>query len=121
MSLNAMKKIAAIALLSGAGGLFGSASAHVVREYQVAPAGAGYKRHRDRFQGSNSRVLSLVTYLNDDWQDADGGALRLYLPEGTVDVLPQACMSVCFLSETEHEVLPAKRERLSIAAWLRTS
>ena len=43
MSLNAMKKIAAIALLSGAGGLFGSASAHVVLEYQVAPAGAGYK------------------------------------------------------------------------------
>lgn len=43
MSLNTMKKIAVIALLSGAGGLFGSASAHVVLEYQVAPAGAGYK------------------------------------------------------------------------------
>ena len=43
MSLNTMKKIAAIALLAGAGGLFGSASAHVVLEYQVAPAGAGYK------------------------------------------------------------------------------
>lgn len=27
--------------------------------------------------------------------------------------------SLCFLSELEHEVLPAKRERLSIAAWLR--
>ena len=92
----------------------------VEAHFACYPAGAGYKRHRDRFQGSNSRVLSLVTYLNDDWQDADGGALRLYLPEGTVDVLPQACMSVCFLSETEHEVLPATRERLSIAAWLRT-
>ena len=43
MSLNTMKKIAVIGLLSGAGGLFGSASAHVVLEYQVAPAGAGYK------------------------------------------------------------------------------
>ena len=43
MSLNTMKKIAVIALLLGAGGLFGSASAHVVLEYQVAPAGAGYK------------------------------------------------------------------------------
>ena len=43
MSLNTMKKIAVIALLSGAVGLLGSASAHVVLEYQVAPAGASYK------------------------------------------------------------------------------
>jgi uncharacterized protein YcnI len=38
-----MKNIAATALLISAGGLFGSASAHVVLEYQVAPAGANYK------------------------------------------------------------------------------
>lgn len=43
MSLNTMKKIAATALLISAGGIFGSASAHVVLEYQVAPAGASYK------------------------------------------------------------------------------
>ncbi|MBT9512762.1 MAG: YcnI family protein [Acidovorax sp.] len=43
MKLNTMKKIAAAALLSGAGGLLGSAYAHVVLEYQVAPAGASYK------------------------------------------------------------------------------
>lgn len=43
MKLNTMKKIAATALLLSAGGLFGSASAHVVLEYQVAPAGASYK------------------------------------------------------------------------------
>lgn len=43
MPLNTMKKIAVIALLTGAGGLFGAASAHVVLEYQVAPAGASYK------------------------------------------------------------------------------
>jgi uncharacterized protein YcnI len=38
-----MKKIAAGALLLGAGGLYGPASAHVALEYQVAPAGASYK------------------------------------------------------------------------------
>lgn len=38
-----MKKIATIALFAGAASLFGSASAHVVLEYQVAPAGASYK------------------------------------------------------------------------------
>lgn len=43
MKLNTMKKIATTALLISAGGIFGSASAHVVLEYQVAPAGASYK------------------------------------------------------------------------------
>mgnify|MGYP000933558315 CR=1 FL=1 len=43
MKLNTMKNIASTALLISAGGLFGTASAHVVLEYQVAPAGASYK------------------------------------------------------------------------------
>ena len=43
MSLNTMKKIAAAACLTSATALFGTASAHVVLEYQVAPAGASYK------------------------------------------------------------------------------
>ena len=91
----------------------------VEAHFACYPIGACYLRHRDRFKGSESRVLSLVTYLSEDWQAAQGGALRLYLPQGPVDVLPQAGMTVCFLSETEHEVLPATRERLSIAAWMR--
>ena len=43
MSLNTMKNIAVNAFLISAGCLFGTASAHVVLEYQVAPAGASYK------------------------------------------------------------------------------
>nr|WP_034694858.1 YcnI family protein [Acidovorax sp. NO-1] len=43
MPRTTMKNIAACALLISAGGIFGSASAHVVLEYQVAPAGASYK------------------------------------------------------------------------------
>lgn len=83
------------------------------------PIGASYSRHRDQFHDSDARVLSLVSYLNDDWLPEHGGALRLYLPQGTIDVLPHAGTSVVFLSGIEHEVLPATRERLSIAAWLR--
>lgn len=83
------------------------------------PTGASYHRHRDQFQDSDARVLSMVSYLNEDWLPEHGGALRLYLPQGTIDVLPHAGTSVVFLSEIEHEVLPATRERLSIAAWLR--
>src|SRR4051812_26436383 len=43
MNLFAIKSRAGRALLIGAAGLFGSAQAHVVLEYQVAPAGASYK------------------------------------------------------------------------------
>jgi len=81
---------------------------------------ARYLRHRDRFTGSQSRVLSLVSYLNPDWHPEQGGALRLHLPSGPVDILPQLGTGVCFRSEIEHEVLPAQRQRLSIAAWMRT-
>ena len=105
--------------------------AEVEAHYAIYPPGTVYARHRDRFRdndvnssAASSRILSLVCYLNDDWREADGGALRLYLEpgaleDGAVDVLPLAGSSICFLSELEHEVLPATRERLSIAAWFR--
>ena len=35
-----------------------------------------------------------------------------------IDVVPDSG-SIVFLSELEHEVLPATRERFSIAAWMR--
>jgi SM-20-related protein len=115
----------------------------VEAHYAAYPPGAGYARHRDRFRDSDARVVSWVTYLNADWGDDDGGALRLHLasvdnderglapidgmpldgrPLGSmpVDIVPLGG-SVCFLSELEHEVLPARRERLSIAAWFRRS
>ncbi len=92
----------------------------VEAHYAAYPPGGGYARHRDRFRDSDARVVSLVTYLNEDWDAGDGGALRLYFDDagGSVDIAPTRG-SVCFLSELEHEVLPARRERLSIAAWFR--
>ena len=73
-----------------------------------------------RFRDDDARVLSSVTYLNADWGDRDGGALRLYLPRGAHDIAPRGGSLVLFLSaEIEHEVLPATRERLSIAGWFR--
>lgn len=101
--------------------------------YAAYPPGGGYARHRDRFRDSDARVVSWVTYLNADWDADDGGALRLYrydegrhgeshrdesAGDGSIDVPPTGG-SVCFLSGLEHEVLPATRERLSIAAWFR--
>lgn len=96
--------------------------------YAAYPPGGGYARHRDRFRDSDARVVSWVTYLNTDWGADDGGALRLYRSDESphyedrddesIDVAPVGG-SICFLSEMQHEVLPAMRERLSIAAWFR--
>jgi len=90
--------------------------------FAVYPAGAAYARHVDRFRDDDARVLSLVLYLNQAWDAADGGALRLYLGEGQepVDTLPRGGTLAVFLSDRfPHEVLPARRERLSLAGWFR--
>ncbi len=84
------------------------------------PPGAGYARHLDRFRSDDARLLSLVVYLDPDWPDDAGGALRLHLPGGAHDVVPRAGTVVAFLSDAvEHEVLPATRDRFSVAAWFR--
>ncbi len=89
--------------------------------YAVYRPGTGYARHLDRLHDDDARVVSAVYYLNDAWQEADGGALRLYLDNGSHrDIQPQAGKLVLFLSaQFEHEVLPATRNRLSIACWMR--
>ena len=90
--------------------------------YAIYAPGHGYVKHRDRFRDDDARVLSCVVYLNERWCDADGGQLRLHLGNGQapIDVLPQAGTVVAFLSDRfEHEVLPAARQRASIAGWFR--
>jgi SM-20-related protein len=92
--------------------------------YAVYPAGTRYARHVDRFRDDSRRVISLVLYLNDDWDPEDGGELCLY--RGLVDsepaarITPQGGTLVCFLSEAvPHEVLQARRPRLSLTGWFR--
>jgi SM-20-related protein len=85
----------------------------------VYPAGAYYQRHLDQFQPGDHRKLSVICYLNKDWIEDLGGQLRMYLKGGTKDVLPVAGRLVCFRSDMiEHEVLPSKKERLSITGWM---
>ncbi len=91
----------------------------VEAHYAAYPPGSGYARHRDRFRDDDARVLSWVTYLNEDWRAEDGGALRLHTDDGVTDITPRIGTSICFRSELEHEVLPTTRERFSIAAWFR--
>jgi SM-20-related protein len=89
--------------------------------YAKYPPGAVYARHIDQPRGSAQRQISLVLYLNPDWQAGDGGALRIYgADDQYVDVEPLGGRLVCFLTPgREHEVLPARRERRSIGGWFR--
>ena len=62
----------------------------------------------------------MVTYLNDDWKLEDGGELVLYFEEGERIIHPEGGKVVFFKSdEIEHEVKAARRDRLSIAGWLK--
>ena len=88
--------------------------------YAIYGAGARYARHLDRSPAGAERVVSLVLYLNDDWAAGDGGALRLYASDGVHDLVPAGGTLVLFASERiEHEVLPARRDRLSLTGWFR--
>lgn len=89
--------------------------------YAVFPPGAFYRRHRDRFLMADERVISCILYLNPTWSEDDGGALRIYDPDGTThDILPRAGTFVLLRSDTvEHEVQPTRRERFSVTGWLR--
>ncbi len=89
------------------------------------PVGSFYKRHLDQFHAVPHRIVTVILYLNDTWTEADGGQLRMYFPqeegsERIEDVLPVGGRLVVFLSEEiPHEVMPTKKERISITGWLR--
>lgn len=91
--------------------------------YAHYPTGAFYKRHVDAFKGQSNRILTTVMYLNPFWQTRDGGQLQIYDINNDnliTSVEPEMGTFVVFLSEQfPHEVLPAKRDRYSIAGWFR--
>lgn len=89
------------------------------------PPGAYYKRHFDAFRGDTNRVLSVVTYLNPGWCNKDGGELVLYKNEQDKEGLKVAplygTLAVFLSEEFPHEVLPAKKDRYSVAGWYRVN
>lgn len=88
--------------------------------FALYPAGAAYARHFDRLVGSDARAISAVVYLNSDWAEEDGGQLRIFANGKIIEVLPLGGRLVAFQSDRfEHEVLPARRERMSFTGWFR--
>lgn len=86
----------------------------------VYPSGSFYRRHLDQFRETANRSFSFILYLNPHWQESHGGQLRLYLPQGAVDIAPTLGHFICFRSDLiEHEVLRTTVPRYSITGWMR--
>ena len=93
---------------------------HCEAHYACYPSGFGYQWHTDNPKGRDERVISAVFYLNDEWQEADGGALEIVDKQGrSHEILPKANRLIVFDSNLRHQVQIAHRQRYSIATWLR--
>ena len=92
----------------------------------VFDPGKHYEKHLDCFQDDDSRLVTAVLYLNKDWKNEDGGALRIYLDADDDtqyrDIQPVAGRLVTFLSnEFYHQVLPTQRRRISLTGCYRAA
>ncbi len=84
------------------------------------PVGSFYARHLDQFRETNNRIFSAILYLNENWQETDGGQLRVYNDASHEDIAPLFGRFVCFRSDVvEHEVLSTNRPRFSVTGWMR--
>jgi SM-20-related protein len=93
--------------------------------FAIYPEGAFYKAHLDRHSGTSDRIVTVILYLNPDWQPGDGGELKLWTTPGDKNgafelIEPRLGTLVCFLAaDYWHEVQPANKTRMSITGWFR--
>jgi SM-20-related protein len=91
--------------------------------FAIYPEGAFYRAHLDRHAGTTGRIVTVILYLNENWQPGDGGELKLWTTAGDKEgsfelVEPRMGTLVCFLAgDFWHEVLPAHKRRMSITGW----
>ena len=90
--------------------------------FAIYDKGDFYETHLDCFKNSKNRVVTTVYYLNETWNESDGGELIVYDEDENylAKVTPDANTLVVFMSEKfPHEVLSANKKRYSIAGWFR--
>ncbi len=88
--------------------------------YARYDTGSFYKKHLDRFRNDSGRQYSMIMYLNEDWQLADGGELCIYQNGTQQNISPTNGKTIFFKSsELEHEVLLTHKPRMSITGWLK--
>ena len=88
--------------------------------YALYDSGSFYKRHIDQFRDDPNRKFSLISYLNEDWLEEDGGQLLVYGEDEVSSISPASRKAVFFKSdEMEHEVVATNRKRMSVTGWLK--
>lgn len=88
--------------------------------YSLYEKGDFYLQHFDQFQSNSSRKYSMISYLNENWQAADGGELLIHQLNNNQKITPTHGKTVFFKSdELLHEVLVTQTTRMSITGWLK--
>lgn len=94
--------------------------------------GAEYHVHKDSYNGTdNQRMVTILLYLSDGWEDGDGGELRVFgtrtTPSGKmeadecrfVDIAPLAGRLVLLRSrEVWHAVRTPREQRWALTLWV---
>jgi SM-20-related protein len=89
--------------------------------YSLYETGSFYKKHLDQFKNNSGRKYSLISYLNNNWMEEDGGQLLIHHADKDQKISPMQGKTVFFKSnELEHEVLISNQSRMSIAGWLKS-
>lgn len=88
--------------------------------YALYDKGAFYSRHKDRFRNDDNRKFSMISYLNTDWLEQDGGQLIIHSDDTIKSIYPNNQKAIFFQSDIlEHEVAIAHRPRMSVTGWLK--
>ncbi len=86
-------------------------------EFHLAhyPSGGYYARHLDQFDGRNNRMISMIIYLNENWQPGNGGQLQILDKNRELQLVePIAKRCVSFNSDqVPHAVLKSFKDRYS--------
>lgn len=89
--------------------------------YSLYESGDFYLKHLDQFRNNPSRKYSMITYLNSNWQESDGGELLIHQLDNNQKIAPTQGKTIFFKSdELVHEVLVTQNTRMSITGWLKS-
>ena len=89
--------------------------------YSLYESGDFYLKHLDQFKNNSSRKYSMISYLNSNWQESDGGELLIHQLDSNQKISPTQGKTVFFKSdELVHEVLVTQNTRISITGWLKS-
>jgi len=89
--------------------------------YSLYESGDFYLKHLDQFKNNPSRKYSMISYLNSNWHESDGGELLIHQTNNNQKIAPTQGKTVFFKSdELVHEVLVTQKTRMSITGWLKS-